>query len=287
MMHASAGRLPSRYAPREPVAVRKPSPVQRSAEVRDAPAAYVTIRQREVDHVFAGVDWLSAGLMHIQRGVKMLRYGDDTVEVAAGELVWVAPGTRVDIRNVPHEGEYRAEGLLIAAELLAETKPTGAAELARLRRIDAGEHPHLLEAYRRCIEALTGRFPPDVVRCRVRELVAWMAELRVEMTTPVNARLRVKRLVSSDPARGWKLRDVAKALAMSEDTLHRRLTRERTSFQKVLTEVRMDHAAALLWGTELPLGQIALDVGYTSASRFATRFHERFGLLPSRLRAMR
>lgn len=269
------------------LALRKSSPIGRTAEVHDAPALYARIRQRELDHVFVGVDWLSAGLMHVLRGVKTLRYGDETVEVHTGDLVWIAPGTRLDVRNVPHDGEYQAEGVLIAPDVLADTKPRTDGKLARFRSIPAKEHPHLMDAYRRCIESLTGRFPVEVQRARLRELIAWLAEIRVDMTMPANARLRVKQMIASEPARDWKLKDVAKALAMSEDTLHRRLVRERTSFQKLLTEMRMDHAASLLWSTELPLGHIALEVGYSSASRFSSRFQDRFGVLPSRLRALR
>ena len=79
----------------------------------------------------------------------------------------------------------------------------------------------------------------------------------------------------------------ARALAMSEDTLHRRLAGEDTSFSKLLTDVRMDHAVSLLWTTDLPVGHVAVEAGYTSASRFATRFNARFGILPSKLRTRR
>ncbi|MGV3624523.1 MAG: helix-turn-helix domain-containing protein [Archangium sp.] len=49
----------------------------------------------------------------------------------------------------------------------------------------------------------------------------------------------------------------------------------------------MDRAASLVWTTDLPLGHVAMEVGYSSASRFTERFHERFGVLPSDLRARR
>jgi AraC-like DNA-binding protein len=47
----------------------------------------------------------------------------------------------------------------------------------------------------------------------------------------------------------------------------------------------MTSALLLLQSTGLPVGQIALDVGYESASRFAIRFRERFGCAPSAIRA--
>ncbi|NPC72981.1 helix-turn-helix transcriptional regulator [Corallococcus exiguus] len=269
--------------------MRRPSPIERTARLLDTTAAlYLKIRQREADPVYAGVEWLSAGLMYIQRGEKVLRQGDEPVHVRAGEFVWISPGTRLEVRNVPDEGgEYQAEGMLIAPELLLQADPKATPGSSRVQRLRADEVPRLVDAHHRCIEALTGTFPEGVVRARVLELIAWLRDLHIDVSASSSARLGMKRLVSRDPSRAWTLTEVARKLAMSEDTLHRRLTGEATTFSKLLTEVRMDHAVSLLWTTDLPVGHVAIEAGYTSASRFATRFHERFGVLPSKLRAKR
>jgi AraC-like DNA-binding protein len=269
--------------------MRRSSPIERTAKVLDTTAAvYLTVQQREADKVFAGVEWLCAGLMHIQQGEKVLRWDEERVHVRAGEFLWIPPGTRLEVRNVPDEGgEYRAEGLMIAPELLAQAEPMPATGPARVQRLRAEELPRLVDAHRRCIEALTEKFSDGVVRARVLELIAWLREQHIEVSASSSARLGVKRLVSRDPSHGWTLTEVARALAMSEDTLHRRLTGEATTFSKLLTDVRMDHAVSLLWTTDLPVGHVAIEAGYTSASRFANRFQERFGVLPSKLRAQR
>jgi AraC-like DNA-binding protein len=268
--------------------MRKPSPIERVAKVEDArTAVYAHVRQREADPVFAGVEWLSAGLMNVQRGEKIVRFADEELHVGAGQFVWLAPGTRVEVRNLTDaSGEYLAEGLLIAPELLVHVEPLSSAS-PRVRQVRADELPELAEAHRRCIEALEAKLPAGVVRARVLELIAWLQELRIDVGAASSARLLVKRLVSADPSRPWTLGEVAKAVAMSEDTLHRRLSGEDTSFTKLLTDVRMDHAVTLLWTTDLPVGHVAIEAGYTSASRFSTRFHERFGILPSKLRQRR
>ena len=266
---------------------RKPSPIERVAEVASAPAMHVAVHQREADPVFAGVEWISAGFMHVQRGKKIIRSGDETATVSTGELVWIAPGTRLEVRNETDQGEYRAEGLLINPSVLVELRTRQTESDARHRRIRHEESPAVFDAHRRCVEALTDKLPTEVVRFRVLELLAWLVELGVDLNPGSSTRFQVKRLFLSAPARAWKLREVARALAMSEDTLHRRLTRERSAFQTLLTEVRMERAASLVWTTDLPLGHVAMEVGYTSASRFTARFQERFGVLPSRLRSRR
>lgn len=49
---------------------------------------------------------------------------------------------------------------------------------------------------------------------------------------------------------------------------------------------RMSQAETLLAGTDLPIGQVARSVGYTSASRFSELFRRSTGLLPGEFRKM-
>ena len=51
-----------------------------------------------------------------------------------------------------------------------------------------------------------------------------------------------------------------------------------------LTRLRMERARQLLLGTELPVTEICLEVGYSSLGTFSRRFHERFGSAPSEYR---
>ena len=43
----------------------------------------------------------------------------------------------------------------------------------------------------------------------------------------------------------------------------------------------------LLQSTDFPINRIALEVGYASPSRFATRFRARFGIAPTIIRGHR
>lgn len=50
---------------------------------------------------------------------------------------------------------------------------------------------------------------------------------------------------------------------------------------------RMEKAAELLKGTPYSVGQIALNVGFSSQSRFTTAFKEYFGILPTEYRSLK
>jgi AraC-like DNA-binding protein len=66
--------------------------------------------------------------------------------------------------------------------------------------------------------------------------------------------------------------------------MRRRLADESASFYDLLSDVRMSHALTLLQVTDLPVIQVAYEVGYKSQSRFALRFRRRFGFAPSEVR---
>ncbi|WNG23988.1 helix-turn-helix transcriptional regulator [Cystobacter fuscus] len=274
--------MPSRPKPRA-----LPSTPSRVADAGASLAVRLAFRQREMDHVFAGVTWLSPGIVHVTRGQKLIRTeGEDMRVVDAGGFVWVPAGAQLDVRNVPHEGEYTSEALALSPELARWLPPRPVKSTPQgLRQLSATENTELVDAWRRCMRGLADGLPQEVLRYRLLELIVWLGELGIDpFGASGSVRLRVKRLFTESPGKTWRLGEVARQLAMSEDTLQRHLSRERASFQDLLGEVRMEHALFLLWTTERPLGLIAEDVGYLSASRFAARFRKRFGILPSELR---
>jgi AraC-like DNA-binding protein len=97
-------------------------------------------------------------------------------------------------------------------------------------------------------------------------------------------RQRLASLLLTHPAKAWRTQDVCRLLAVSQSTLHRNLQQEKTSFQSVLDEVRLGHGLLQVQMTRLPIGRIAANCGYQSASRFSARFRQRFGVTPSQLR---
>jgi AraC-like DNA-binding protein len=115
-------------------------------------------------------------------------------------------------------------------------------------------------------------------------LVKYSAASHMLLSMSDQWRQRLASLLMTDPAKAWRAQDVCRLLAVSQSTLHRNLRQENASFQSVLDEVRLGHGLLLVQMTQLPIGRIAANCGYQSASRFSARFRQRFDLTPSQLR---
>ncbi len=90
---------------------------------------------------------------------------------------------------------------------------------------------------------------------------------------------KVRNIFLSDISRAWKLRDVCGYLYMSESLLKRRLLEEKTSFSKLLLEVRVAHAKKLL-ENRCNVKHVAEHCGYSSMSYFICVFRQYFRMTP-------
>ena len=95
---------------------------------------------------------------------------------------------------------------------------------------------------------------------------------------------QVRQFIMLSPSRAWTAHDIASRLALSVPTLRRKLREESQSFRQIVEEVRMAVALSQLQSTRLPIGEIALQCGYLSSSRFTARFRQHYGCLPKTLR---
>jgi AraC family transcriptional regulator of adaptative response / methylphosphotriester-DNA alkyltransferase methyltransferase len=87
----------------------------------------------------------------------------------------------------------------------------------------------------------------------------------------------------ADPTLG--LDDVAREIATSSRQLQRVFSElAGTAFRDELAAVRMQHGAALLLTTDLPVSEVAHRVGYRQAAQFAKAFRRHHGVSPSGLR---
>jgi AraC family transcriptional regulator of adaptative response / methylphosphotriester-DNA alkyltransferase methyltransferase len=78
------------------------------------------------------------------------------------------------------------------------------------------------------------------------------------------------------------LGDVARQIATSDRQLQRVFAElAGSAFRDELAAVRMQHAARLLQGSVLPIGEIARLVGYRQAAQFAKAFRRHHGVSPS------
>lgn len=90
----------------------------------------------------------------------------------------------------------------------------------------------------------------------------------------------------SGPARDWpKSEQVARALGMSRSGLYRQLRQDGQSLVQIKNEQRRKQAMSLLTDTDLPISEIAEQVGYAEESAFYRAFQRWVGATPGQLRA--
>ena len=92
-------------------------------------------------------------------------------------------------------------------------------------------------------------------------------------------------LIAAEYARPLRIEGVARELATSRRQLQRAFAENgHTSFREVLAAVRMHHARNLLANPRLPVGRVAMSVGYHQPAQFAKSFRRHHGRPPTDFR---
>ncbi len=100
-----------------------------------------------------------------------------------------------------------------------------------------------------------------------------------------NVAEQLKRMLAELMAAGEANADAAcRALLLSRRTLQRRLRAEKTSFQKVLQEVRALLAVNYLSDERLKALDVSMLLGYSSISSFTTAFKSWYDMPPAEYR---
>ena len=230
-------------------------------------------------------------LVAVWKGQKYLRWASRELVVRPGEIVALASEQTFDVINTPcpRTGIYEAEVLICADAVVKsflERRPSGR-RINDVQLIQGGCNG-VLASFRHAYAGFCEKedIPETIVRSRLEEMLVWLDHhggyFGTSSTNQIT--LRVRQLISSDPGETWTATMVAQHLAMSEATLRRRLVGEDTHFQQLLLDVRMSRALTLLQVTDLPVANIACEVGYSCSSRFSSRFRQRFGHSPSDMR---
>lgn len=228
------------------------------------------------------------GLVLVESGRKIIRSGDVELTASVGQVVLVPDGCDFDVINEPAaDGPYRAVALNFAPGLFQGLQ---AASAPSLRGIEVLADPPA--AFRQAcdvaVQAIAGHdvLPEAVAAARVREILLWLDGFgyRFELRGGSDLVARLRSMLVREPGRAWRAAPVAASIGMSEPSLRRHLAIRGTSFTDLLIDVRMTAALYLLQSTDQAITQIALDVGYDSASRFSVRFRSRFGFAPSEIR---
>lgn len=116
-------------------------------------------------------------------------------------------------------------------------------------------------------------------------LVRRAEELAARLPNAGPLTTEVRRVVSSRLGADPSLAQVARALAIGDRTLRRRLADEGTSFAQVVDEVRREYATRELRAGRLGVGEIALALGFGDPGAFVRAFKRWTGKTPGAWRA--
>jgi AraC-like DNA-binding protein len=117
------------------------------------------------------------------------------------------------------------------------------------------------------------------------QLIEQAARYLKSLYSQDNYAAQLKRLLAELLAAGEANADAAcRALKLSRRTLQRRLKAEKTSFQKILQEVRAVLAVNYLSDQRLKALEVAMLLGYSSISSFTTAFKSWYDMPPAEYR---
>lgn len=225
------------------------------------------------------------------QGSKRLHMPDKTLCAQRSQGVALACGTRWDVTNDPQGSpEYHAIALAFSDDQLQELSAvTGclsvpAVQSAQVLTMDN----ELLAATQRTLLPVSAQpISAALQRVRVMEVLLLLVQrgVRFAVQDEVAWEDKVRRLVGQRPHVDWDVSTLATAFHMSESTLRRRLNGCGKTLAALVKEVRLELALSLLQTTRLSIGDVAQRCGWQSHSRFTASFHERWGVLPSVVRA--
>jgi AraC-like DNA-binding protein len=248
------------------------------------PSAVLQIRQ-DRRATFRALTAERVAVIRVRSGVKHITVAGRAFDVAAGGVAVLPARLPLTVENQPAAGGlYLTTALVLSDALVTDLRGRG---LEGGDPFAVSRDDRALAAFERAATAVDDPLLPEALKAHaVAEVLLWLAEAGFGFGPERPARFcdRLRGLIAEAPAADWKSGDAARALAVSEATLRRRLAAEGTSFADLLADVRMSSALGLLQTTRLPINRVALDVGYASPSRFAVRFRKRFGIAPSLIR---
>ncbi|KAF1004033.1 MAG: HTH-type transcriptional activator RhaS [Burkholderia gladioli] len=270
--------------------MRDNSGIQRRVWAREDIGLTASVQQRNdlLVHTFV-TDHPS--ILLLRRGKKIIRIGGKKVALSPGDAVAFAAGTTCDVTNETERGQFESTWIVCAPALI-ETMARAFPDHRRLKDILALKSlgREFTDSFERASRTITepDAVPPAVANHRMQELLAWLATKgwTFPPEVPSDLRRKVRLVIGSAPDKPWMSKDLAHSFAMSEATFRRRLADQGQSFNDILIDVRMTTALTLLQVTDRPVADIAYQVGYESASRFAVRFKKRFGFSPTAVRGL-
>lgn len=245
-------------------------------------------QEQQLRQVFIG----QASICHVRQGKKRLQWNGRNLLCGQEGLLLIAPGTQLNVGNLPRNGEYAADMVSLPPALIERFRlhyPGQGAHARQAQEVTTLlQDADILRAWHYLQDCLHDDAPVEL-QCQAGEALLLALSLR----GPIGALLRDRSDAFSHRIEQYlmmlvpeerTLERVATAFHCSVSTLQRRLAREQTGFRQLLDKVQLGLALEQLQASSLPIADIAARCGYDSASRFAIRFRQHFGLSPSELR---
>lgn len=214
-----------------------------------------------------------SGRMHLVAGPQVHVLGPEGA-------AWLPPG-------VPH-GFIHVDGQLEFLAVETQALPGVLAEAGSARPLVA-RATGLWHAARALAHELEGATDDALVQGLLEVLWRYLARAAGADAPAVPAGSREVRVVVeailADYASDLRVPDLAALVGLGARQLERRFQAELgKSPKRLLTEVRMRAAEALIRDTDRPIARIALEVGFQNPAHFAATFREATGHLPRALR---
>jgi AraC-like DNA-binding protein len=264
------------------------SRMQRMVWSRQDVGTTASVRQRNdlIVHTFVTDQ---PALILLRRGRKTLTVGSEKIVLSSGDAVAIATGTVCDVQNETEGGQFESTWIVFPNPILSSMENMFLGHI-RLKGVAPLKKfgDEFLQSFERASQAIVipDSIPDIVAAHRMQELLSWVAYTGFVFSSEASSTLRgkVRLMIGTQPENNWTATDLANTFGMSPATFRRRLAEQGQSFNDILIDVRMTTALTLLQVTDLPIAQIAFQVGYESSSRFSDRFKRRFGFSPTAVR---
>ena len=265
---------------------------------------FASIQARQLQHI-RRVQILAPAICHVVQGHKVVYWQGQRFEVTPQHLLIFPAGGVVDIENHPGPQLYKAEIVSFPLAFIQQYQLRQQSTVSQSAGPSVGLHAHgepnsqpagltlpldntLGFSWNTLITAVQQQLPASLQQHHAEGLLlAMQGTLQLELLLTVNQqqlRHRLQQMFLQHCDYDWQLSDAAQRLYLGESTLRRKLAEEQTSFKQVLDEVRFAVALGMLQTTQLPISHVAERCGYQSASRFAVKFRQIYGLAPSEIR---
>ena len=261
------------------------------ASAQPLPIRIEMLFYRETDRAYAIAPHAHAihqWYLLVHGGVDM-QLEDRTLALRPGESVIIPPGMLRSPRC-----RDRAPGYLVAvfeatdldlSGCVGEVLPTPAALAGEVAALVAELRQPQGPSSRHLCAALLTRLLIGLERAHVQGGVRPAGQRATPVRAPV---AQAEAFMERNFWRPLRRQDISRAVGLSEVQLGR-LMRSATgrSILQRLTDIRMEQASHLLRESDMAISQIALEVGISSFSHFASTFRRATGLTPSAFRRSR